>query len=216
MKRYSFKLNEAIWKGLLKPIRSKRDTTTLLMKSIKLMLVNPSIGSDNVHGEMILIVSKMSRLFYLTKDKIFSIGFPFSANFETTPPVFSSKSGMSIDSRITSEILGILSDDQLFNSGCPYQFIDPVLVFSEGVDGYWQLLLDLLMYEDAYIRYDYDEKNQNHEQHPVNHYDVFYSPYATFKLGLRERVSGDRLVDLLSIETNCHFIEKVKRRYGFF
>ena len=64
------------------------------------------------------------------------------------------------------------------------------------------------MYEDGYIRYDYDEKHENDDVHPLNHYDIFYSSFSTFKVGLRDRLRTEDMLDFLDSNTICHYLEQ--------
>src|SRR5690554_7836340 len=77
---------------------------------------------------------------------------------------------------------------------------------------FWPFLLYLFMFEDGYIRYDYDEKNEGGDHHPLNHYDVFYTSLSTFKVGLRQRLVADSMLDFLDSSTICHRSEE--RRVG--
>ena len=67
-------------------------------------------------------------------------------------------------------------------------------------------LRELLLMEDGYIRYDYDEEHKNGDLHPLNHYDLFYSSHATFKIGLNAILSEDEFVDLLDIKSDCKYL----------
>lgn len=87
------------------------------------------------------------------------------------------------------------------------------LEFAESVDDIaqfdlriWALFRDLLISEEGYIRYDYDEEHENGHHHPINHFDVFFSNSSTFKLGLHSRTDIDAFIDLLDSNTECHYV----------
>ncbi|MCI5144887.1 MAG: hypothetical protein D3923_05010, partial [Candidatus Electrothrix sp. AR3] len=77
MKEYKFNLNGNYIERFFSPVRDKVGIIQILIECIKYMILNPSVIEDNVKGKIILRVEKMSRLFFFTEDKFFSINFPF-------------------------------------------------------------------------------------------------------------------------------------------
>ena len=65
-----------------------------------------------------------------------------------------------------------------------------------------------MLFEEGYIRYDHDEINENGLLHPLFHYDIFYSSNTTFKIGLKTSINCDHFIDLLQVESNCHFLNE--------
>ena len=61
----------------------------------------------------------------------------------------------------------------------------------------------------AGYRYDHDEGRSNGHIHPLHHFDVFYSSGSTFKLGSADGVSKEQFVDVLNLNTNCHFVSPI-------
>lgn len=210
MKRYSFDLDERLVKDFFSPIRTKKDVVTLLMKSIKLMLINETIDKKRSCGELLLVVSKMSRLFYFSDNKFFSITFPFSVTENVGQFEFSSKSVKIIDSKVTSDVIGVISQNGFQEIECALEFVDPIVEISDYEQFFWPFLLNLFMYEDGYIRYDYDEKFEKGDHHPLNHYDIFYSSLSTFKIGLRNRLEADTMLEFLDSNEICHYLEKTR------
>ena len=201
MKKKEFILDHYQIDDFFKPIRSKRDVIILLMKSIKLMLIGDITPIKEPSGHMYLIVSKMSRLFYVKEDKYFTIGFPFKViDNGNTLEFYSSFDEVKIDNKITSDVLALFSNKTFVSE-----------IFFEEL--YYQsyllkiLITNLFTYEDDYIRYDYDPVRTNGKLHPLNHYDLFYCSNTTFKLGLNKSLNIEKMIDCLSIETECHFIE---------
>jgi hypothetical protein len=207
MKRYCFALDERLVSEFFTPVRSKRDVVLLLMKSIKVMLIDSPIDQNRVRGKLTLIVSKMSRLFYFSENKFFSISFPFSVIENKGEIEFSSKTVKLIDSKITSDVIGVVSKIGFQDTECALEFIDPIIEIADFEHLFWPFLLHLFMYEDGYIRYDYDEKNQRGDHHPLSHYDIFYSSLSTFKVGLRNRLEADSMLDFLDSNSICHYLE---------
>lgn len=205
MKEYSFSLDQYQIDEFFKPIRSKRDIIILLMKSIKLMLIGEvTIPVQQPDGHMYLVVSKMSRLFYIKNNKFFTIGFPFQVDHKNNILQFSSKDIVDINNKITSDVLAFFSKKNIFEDDNTlleelFELLDqPKLC---------KFLISLFIYEDGYIRYDHDPIRANEKFHPLHHYDLFYSNATTFKLGLKKSLDKDKMIDCLSIETKCHYIE---------
>jgi len=194
---------------ILAPIRNKRDNITFLMKTLKIMITNQKITESQAIGQIVLVVSKMSRLFYFSKDKYFSVNFPFAATETEEGLIYSSKYVSDIDSGITSQVLSVVSSEDSFNTDCIFEFADPIATIVDYNLNFWSFLRELLLYEDGYIRYDYDEKHQDGLLHPLNHYDIFYSSGATFKIGLKQRIERETIIDLLRIGSNCHFLRTI-------
>lgn len=182
----------------------------LLMKTIKHMLVNYRLDNQLIKGKIVLKVSKMSRLFFISQDKVFSINFPFFVSDTNNELSFYSNDGHEVDSKVTSDVLSILTSDTVLNSGDVIAFADFICDIADYNTGFWSLLRGLLLFEDGYIRYDYDEKYENGFRHPLNHLDIFYGSGSTFKIGLRRSITQDHLMDLLDLETDCHFFENVR------
>lgn len=209
MKRIPFNLDERQVRLLFSPIREKTNVIELLMESIKIMLVNNEMKENLIKGRMLLHVSKMSRLFYFSDNKYFSINFPFFINQENILS-FYSKNIKDIDSRITSDVLGILSSEKNLTAS---RSLNDLLDFASEIEcdedyrkTFLSFLNELLLFEDGYIRYDFDEIRNNELTHPLNHLDIFYSSGSTFKIGLTKRISEDFLIDLLDLQTDCHFL----------
>lgn len=207
MKRYSFDIGAWYSDTIFAPIRNKLDSIALLMKTLKIMTTNQEITEGQAIGQIVLVVSKMSRLFYFTKDKYFSVNFPFTVTETEAGLIYSSKHISDIDSRVTSQVLSIVSSEDSFNTDCVLEFADPISTIVDRDLDFWSFFRELLLYEDGYIRYDYDEERQDSLLHPRNHYDVFYSSGATFKIGLKQRIERETIIDLLRTESNCHFLE---------
>ena len=209
MKHLDFDLDERQVTLMFSPLRSKTQVIELLMKTIKHMLVNYKLDNQLIKGKVVLKVSKMSRLFFFSQDKFFSINFPFFVSDANNELSFYSKDGNEVDSKVTSDVLSILASDTVLSSSDVIAFAELVSDISDYNAGFWSLLRELFLFEDGYIRYDYDEKNENGLKHPLYHLDVFYCSGSTFKIGLRHKITDDHLVDFLNLETDCHFLEKV-------
>jgi len=206
LKQRAYSLDQRDIDIFFSPIRSKQDVVVLLMKCVKFMLLDSPKKPEVAVGKMILVVSKMSRLFFFSNDKYFSVNFPFTVTEEPNGLVFSSKLLVEIDHKITSDVLKVISSEE-FNHSCIYTFNDCVAEFEEQTTGFWSLLKELLVFEDGYLRYDYDPVRVNGKKHPLHHIDVFYSNGSTFKIGTNKQIEHNSLVDLVDVLSDCHFLD---------
>ena len=191
-------------------IKTKIHIIEILMETLKYMLLNPEIEEDNRVGKIILIVDKMSRVFYFNKNKYYSISFPFFVEKLGNDIKFGFKNIVEVDSRIINKILQIIKCDE-FKEKCSLDFVVPICEFEENCDeNFWIFLKEILLMEDGYIRYDYDEDGYNNaksigaeDRHPLNHYDIFYSSQNTFKIGLNNKINEDSYIDFIDINKKC-------------
>ena len=211
MKRYEFELPSIDTdKFIYKPIRRKEDIINLLMNSVKLILQNNIYQEEILEpsGKMVLIISKMSRLFYFLNsgEKYFSINFPFTVIEKDDKLSFSSKYIDEIDTKICFDILSLLSCNQGEESTCVTDILEPLTDENDYHEDIGTLVKELLFMEDGYIRYDYDFEHQNGNLHPLNHFDLCYSNKVNFKIGLNSRIDYEFFIDLLKLETDCKYI----------
>jgi len=207
MKIYEFYISEPYLNKFFTPIRSKAEVIEVLMEAIRYMILNPNVEEENRVGKIILRIDKMKRLFFFADEKYFSIVFPFLATKEYDENyLFSFENKIEINSRLISQVISIIKCDE-FKAHCSLDFVAPICEYEDECDeNFWIFLRELLLMEDGYIRYDYDEEHKNGDLHPLNHYDLFYSSSSTFKIGLNEVLSEDEFIDLLDIKSNCRYL----------
>jgi len=211
MKRYSIDIDKYQAEWIFAPIRSRQEALTILMKSIKVFLLSDPPSQQQVQGKIVLAVSKMSRIFYVSEKKVYSLAFPFFVTEKDGLLTFKTHSHADINHKVSSDILELLGASNVFQSA-------EVLAFAESVDDMaqfdpqiWTLFRYLLLSEEGYVRYDYDEKNEDGHFHPLNHFDIFFSAASTFKLGLQAPTDIDKFVDLLDRNAECHYITPPQR-----
>ena len=229
MKRYEFNIHKGLIEKFFpkKRIKTKAQIIEVLMESIQLILQNNKIPKEKIAGKIILIVDKMSRLFLISENKYYSISFPFFVeevdnNFTIKLQKFDyldyiedeNDTFIEIDYQIISNIISFIKSDN-FKNQCSLDFITPIDEYEQYEKKFWIFLRELLLMEDGYIRYDYDpENNQKAKKkgyphlHPLNHYDLFYSSNATFKIGLQDEIHNEEFIDLLNINTDCKYLTK--------
>lgn len=205
-KEFYFDLDQAQCDWAFKAIRSKSDVIEILMKALKKISIYVKPSPESVVGKMKLHISKMSRIFFFTENKYYSIAFPFIVEENNGQLCFSSIDLEEVDNYITSKVLSVINDNKSSN-GSLWAFFEPLLEIEDQntAPGFWPFFRMLLTYEDGYIRYDVDHIREDGNKHPLHHFDVFYSNNPTFKIGLRENISNDSMIDLLDRNTDCHF-----------
>lgn len=206
MKVFSFALDRYAADIFFEPVRRKRDIIRLLINATKYMLINTEIKPELVVGEMRLHVDKMSRIFFFSENKYFSFNFPFGVLFEDGHYRFYSNYLDSLDNKVTSELLSIVQSDGVNESSCILDFYSEFVDIVEYREELWGQYLELLRFEDGYVRFDHDPARVNGDAHPLNHLDIFYSGSSTFKLGAEIKFSKDDMVNLLDLRTDCAFV----------
>lgn len=211
MKEAWFDLYPEQAKWAFSPLRSKDDVLRLLMLTVKYMGSYKYVRSfDAPVAHLRLHVDKMSRLFFVSDKKSFSIAFPLTVQMNGDESfVFQTKNGVEVDSKFSSAVLACLQVRRLIEFTSMYDFIDVLegVEQDEDVD-LWMGLNELLMFEDGYIRFDHDVENASGNRHPLFHFDLFYSSSSTFKVGVYHSVDQVKFQDLLDINTDCVFLER--------
>lgn len=149
--QYSFKIDNWQLDSFFSPVRSKEKIISLLLDTVKLMLINCEPKEAHISGEIVLVVSKMSRLFYFTNDKYFSINFPFLVQENAGSLSFSTRNKVNIDNFMISNIKKILLNKKEFYSPNVYEFLEPIEEVSCNDSNFWSVLFELFLFEDGYI-----------------------------------------------------------------
>jgi hypothetical protein len=193
-------------KDFFSPLRDKIDYAKIILFSTRTLLLN--IDNDDVKcfSNMKLFVDKMSRLFFYKEKKYFSISFPFTVEIEENRIIqMTTLSGKKVNSQTLSSALSILSDQNFkLNPSLLDYYIQSNNDESIGVS----ILEEIFQSEPAYVRYDNDSKNVNGKKHPLNHLDINYSSYGTYKLGLNNIILENYFEDVLNTNTDCSFLIK--------
>lgn len=201
------------------PLREKEDIIVLLLQTMKMFLVGDISGETDT-GRVILRIDKMSRLFFETENKCFSINFPFNLDLiEIEQGVqdirfYDFVTGIEFDQQILSVLLGLFAQnvthiDNLDEFHYIFLTSDDEIGDIHELSKIWNLFKRLLLFEPGYLRYDYDPIHQNGHLHPLHHLDLYFSPSNTFKVGLHDRIVIHELIDILDIQTQCHYIKRV-------
>ena len=202
-----FNIYENFIKNFSFRIDTKKQLIELIMQTIRYILSYKKLSDKNIDGKITIYVDKMSRIFFFTEKKYFSVVLPFLVQEENSKLKFS-YNGVEIDHSVINKIIRIVNNNN-FMSENVYTFLEVCFEEFENDTNSWAILRDLMLMEDGYIRYDIDEENVNIEkprQHPLHHCDIFYSNGNTCKFGLDESLFEPNFIDLLNIRTNCYFM----------
>ena len=165
------------------PVRDKISALITIINTVKYILIGEAKPTRKQASDVQIILcdsKRMKRIFYCVENKYISMSFPF--NHINNKFYFKE---VYVDNEVISHINSFLTCEQVSTS-CDLSLDvllgDDNLVVRQDV---FFIFIGLLMFEDGYIRYDYDPKHENKFSHPVNHLDINYSTPATFKLGLK-------------------------------
>jgi hypothetical protein len=215
MKRVKFNLADfSVHKFFPKErIKSKMQIVNILLELCRYILINPQVNSADSVAGIEIIIDKMSRVFFISQDRYYSIVFPFKIQEEDGNYVLSSLTNINIDSFLLSQTNAALNCNG-FDDSCVLGFADSLYEHANLNEELWVFIKELLIFEDGYLRYDVDvvkakeaEDNNTPLRHPANHLDLFYSNKATFKLGLNRKNVTEEFIDLLNVKTDCRFID---------
>ncbi|MDF9799770.1 hypothetical protein OKW21_005033 [Catalinimonas alkaloidigena] len=197
---FPFKENE-----FFQPLRDKIDFARIIIYSARYLLLNFPTDDIECNSKIKLCIDKMSRLFFYKEKRYFSVSFPFSVQTDGTEITdMSTLSGKSINSKSLSSVVSILEDPAFkLNPSLTDYYIDSDTAESIGIS----ILEEVFQSEPGYIRYDNDPENEDGKIHPLNHLDVNYSSYGTYKIGLDNEIETVFFDDILNIRTDCSFLK---------
>lgn len=207
MKHFDLAIDKYQAACFLEAVREKRDIIVLWMSAIKAFLVNHPTKESQSEARLSIVIMSMSRLFCELKEggKIFSISFPFTVRYEGDEYIFSSRNGIRIDNRVSSQIISLVESGTLQAADFS-RFIDPIIEAVDVDPSLWVLFRELMLAEDGYIRYDWDVERVNGHRHPEHHLDLYYSQGSSFKIGLHGELSHATMISILNIESDCHYL----------
>lgn len=211
MKKVSINLDEKSSSWLTRPIRKKEDLILLLMDSMKLLLIGNNCRDEDTHLSITIIIDRMSRIFFISENKLISFNFPFQVEIsEDTIIRFYNNNIGQIDNKIISQIISAVNEKSCLEHECIYEFLDALDIEQNKElenNNFWHLFRHLLTFEDGYLRYDFDNSTRMDPTiHPINHIDVFYSNATTFKIGLNGKIDLLMLHEILSHDKKCYFL----------
>ncbi len=72
----------------------------------------------------------------------------------------------------------------------------------------WEILKRLYSIEYGYLRFDYDEEQENGKLHPLNHLDINFVNSNQFKIGLNKKITLEEFTDIIDLTTDCYYLDK--------
>ncbi len=220
MKTYNYKISQATTVIFFpsQRIKTKKQILKILLETVRVMLVeNSDENLKEQNSYFKVVIDKMSRIFYFSDKKYYSIYFPFTYIIDNGKNVISFKNQIEINSQIISNIIEILNDTR-FESFYSLDFIEPINELeSYYEDKLWFLIRELIMLEDGYVRFDNDIDNFNKAKqegkehtHPENHLDIFYSNGNIFKIGLERIIKTLEFEDYFNVATDCKYLKNYR------
>ena len=220
MKKYSFFIND--YNSTIffpkERVKTKNQIINILLESCRYILLNPNINKDEAVGEIMIIVDKMSRIFFFQKDKYYSIVFPYKIYKDNDKDKFKlfTKNDIELNSFLISMVISAINED-LFIDECVLDFADFIYEFEKENKYVWNVIKELILLEDGYIRFDNDQEGYEKAvklgkplMHPKNHYDLFYTNPVTFKIGLNKYHSTTEMINFVNLTTDCLFVNYYK------
>jgi hypothetical protein len=206
MKTQTFLLSKISRDRFFSPIRNRLDIVILLLESIRIIINNITISENKSKGKMVFQIDKMSRLFFFSERKYFSVNFPFFIDNNPGGNIVYDKNHNHIDSRVISKIMELFLGKNILSSNSLTVFFDLLEDIYEEKD-IWNIIIELLTFEEGYIRFDNDNDHIS-EFHPQYHIDVCYKESNKIKMGLKNAIAESDFFDLLDSKSSCYFLNK--------
>ena len=146
-----------------KPIRNKEDLIHLILETVKVMSIEPyNDPLPNKYNKLVLVIDKMSRLFFCLEYKIFTFNFPLQVKEKDDQLEFSYNS-LVIDSYTSSLLISIFNKENIIIKGieCLYeQVVEEFISYelNDNNDIYYELINHFLSFESGYLRYDLEDR----------------------------------------------------------
>ena len=209
MKQYEFKMDALMLSRIKAPVRNCYDAALLLLNALSYISWKEKCNSDA--GDFKIIINKMNRMFFVQKEKIFSITIPFILREGKQGEIEIYDADVQINSKhlaVATEIFTTLNNSDLFQVVDFQNFLDDDFLTQEETTVIKRLVGRLLINEYGYLRYEEDSVHENGDIHPLFHLDINYSGAGTYKLGIENKVDFSWIRDCLDITTPCKFIKK--------
>lgn len=216
MKETTIGLDNYLTTQITKPIRCKKDLILILLLFLKLFLIKNTLTDKETTGTVKIIVDKMNRVFFFSENKYFSFNFPFKLDLSNEDNIKFYYNELDVNLKIISILEALLDEEDLLLLHKEnireyyYEYIedDYEIIFEED---FINLVNKIIEFEPGYIRYDYDDEHNNGNLlNPLNHLDVNFESNSTFKLGLNKKLKLEEFIDVMNINTDCHFLSEFK------
>lgn len=227
VKQFEFKIDVYMYETVFSVkelIKTKMQLLTILLKTIRYIMYYTDIPLDKTEGKINLFVDKMSRFFFFSKEKFYSISLPMTIHEtntqeESSPKYVFDLNGVKLTSQLISSVLQ-LTESGIDKISCSYELAE-LFDAEESKHGnsIWCVFRDLLLSEIGYIRYDIDTKGYLDaidkgypDMHPKNHIDIFLHSRNQFKIGLIDKLTENDFMDIMNLKTDCSFLIKKEQK----
>ena len=136
----------------------------------------------------------MNRVFFFSENKYFSFNFPFKLDLSNEDNIKFYYNELDVNLKIISILEALLDEEAL------------LLLHKENIREYYYEYIE----DDYEIILEEDFINNGNLLHPLNHLDVNFESNSTFKLGLNKKLKLEEFIDVMNINTDCHFLSEFK------
>lgn len=201
-----------------KLIKSKIQLLSIILESLRYIMYKSNTPLKGSFGKIIIYIDKMSRIFFFSDKKYYSVSLAMTVienkqDCESKPKYEFELNGIRLTSQLISSLIQLL-DSGIERLPSSFDFVD-LIDEEEKKNGkeVWEILRDLILFEEGYIRYDKDinayaeaVKRGQGDLHPENHLDICLRSGGQFKLGLHKELSENEFIDILNLKTSCKFL----------
>lgn len=150
-----------------------------------------------------LIVNKMSRIFYFTDKKYFSIALPIHIEVDDNSNLIFKFADRHISPEHWTWLLALhVNGKEIMENDINY--LDFLIDCEDGNFDFYSLYETFWEADYGYIRYDVDVKAYNESvkngkphHHPLHHFDIHLPQYSTFKTGLTQSLTPVEFINYL-------------------
>ena len=196
---------------LFKPVRSGRDCINLLVTILRFIYNYKTLNVKDSRMQLIIHVSKNSRVILLDDShKVSSLTFPFTITEDENGYAIRSSATGDLNEDLLEEVNTILGLNSAFGKveqgGDLSSIADAIMDMDAPDPRIWSFVTELLLAETGYMRVETDPDNENGQIHPLHHIDIFCTQPAKVKLGLHDPMNEQQILDMLDLETPCHYL----------
>ncbi|MDR0909743.1 MAG: hypothetical protein LBM77_08245 [Spirochaetaceae bacterium] len=203
MKKLEYGLNSISVDKLFSPIQSRNDVILVMLEIVRLITYGINVPKNKASGKMLLRIDKMNRIFLFSKNKYYSMLFPFSLITNKNQNIVYGINNATFDNEIIALLLRFFKKDSLSSLD---NALELALLLDEENDSFcdektvWRLVHTLLSFEPGYLRYDNDQKNVK-SIHPASHLDINFTNTGKIKIGLENTISNKDFIDIVNTQT---------------
>ncbi len=200
---------------LKKPIRSKIDSLYFLFNVLEFINICDDVNySSNDHKIVVVSQNRISRVFFCSPEKIYSINFPFKITQDDAGKKYINSTFGRINEKMVSifkrllSIEGLTEEEDFYSLISNYEEVLSDFDIQHDELCIWPLFVHLLKMEDGYFRYDYDPNRAEGHVHPLHHIDLFYSRCNQIKVGLYNNTSYEDIICMIDPQEECYYLTK--------